>query len=508
MSDSPTTAAADRELEYRSWERALRPVVASVVASLLAFSGCSHSIAPDVESERLPSFVARGEPSQCTMHCQRFAECFVRAALGVDPALATGTVGGNSPSLRRLLQDCGGSLEGEIEVVSVSDFLKSQELGVSEPAVLVHENGHLYIVLGLVELDGRLAYQVVHGDSPVWLIGETQLEKAGFREVWQFTRIAQSYPIHVGSGVLSVDGLSRNFGRVLPAVDVSCEFLIRNVGESTVVLDVPKTSCGCVTTSITKPSPLAPGGQVGLSLALNTGNSSSLRHNVTLQCFEEETGKSCRTWFFVFASQQESMKVVPAWLDFGKIMPGETVSRTVTLSEVPTDRFTVQGVDTGDPCLGSAVESYQKDDGLIVYRIGFKLAPGESRAGSHTGTVVVATDSQQLPRVEIPVRYQVPSHVAAIPGTISFGSVPVGTVVSEQVQLHSTDGDALAVSVESPPKGGAIAVDESSDPVTLTIQCNVDQLGIWKESAKVTVKGRSWEETVEIKCLAFATETR
>jgi hypothetical protein len=506
MSDSLRADAANRELTHKSWERALWLVTASVFAALLTFSGCSHSNAPDVAPERLPSFVARDEPSRCSMHCQRFAECFVRAALGVDPTLATGVVGGDAPSLRRLLRDCGDSLEGEIEVVSVSDFLKSQELGASDPAVLVHENGHLYIVLGLVEFDGRLAYQVVHGDSPVWLIGETQLEKAGFRETWQFTRIAQSYPIHVGSGVLSIDGLSRNFGKVLPEIDESCHFSFQNTGKTTVVLDTPKTSCGCVTTSIAKPTPMAPGESVDLVLGLNTGKSASLRHSVALQCFEKGTGKSCRTRLFVFASQQESMHVVPERLDFGTIVPGETVSRTVTLSEVSTDRFTVQAVDVGDLCLSSAFESYEEDDGLVVYRIGLTLAPEEAAAGSHAGMVVVATDSQQLPRVEIPVRYQVPSRVVAIPETISFGSATVGTVLSEQVRFLSRDGEALSVSVDAAPEGAVIDKEVGSDPSTLTVSCKIDEPGVWHDFLEVTVKGTSWEETLEIKCSAYAHE--
>ena len=412
MSGFSRTSTDNRELTHRSWERALWQVVASVAVSLLAFSGCSPTDSTEVSPEELPSFVARGEPARCLVHCQRFAERFVRAGLGVDPTSATGTVGGNSPSLRRLLQDCGGSLEGEIEVVSVSDFLKSQELGASDPAVLVHENGHLYIVLGLVELDGRLAYQVVHGDSPVWLIGKTQLENAGFQEAWQFTRIAQSYPIHVGSGVLSVDGLSRNFGKVLPAVDVSCEFLIRNVGESTVVLDVPKTSCGCVTTSITKPSKLTPGSQVDLSLAMSTGNSSSLRHAIALQCLEEGTAESCRTKLFVFASQQESMHVVPERLDFGVAVPGETISRTVTLCEVPTDRFVIREVLTNELPIRHTIDSYTKDSGLTVYRVRLALQADKCPVGTCSGIMSITTTSQQLPRVTIPVRY----HGSSTPG--------------------------------------------------------------------------------------------
>ena len=210
----------------------------------------------------------------------------------------------------------------------------------------------------------------------------------------------------------------------------------------------------------------------------------------------------CHVRLHLFGSQRESMRVVPESLDFGAIVPGEAVSRTVTLSEVPTDRFSVERLDVGELPIRHRLAFYKKISGLRVYRIRCDLKPGPCTAGRYSGSLVVVTSSEQLPQVDIPVKYEVLSPVTAKPEFIFFGAVPVGTPVQERVELRACEGDDLTILVETVPDNLAVEVVDG-DPPALIIRGNIDVVGPWEGPVVVKAQSESWEERLKIRCVGY-----
>jgi hypothetical protein len=176
------------------------------------------------------------------------------------------------------------------------------------------------------------------------------------------------------------------------------------------------------------------------------------------------------------------------------------------MSEVPTDRFTVQGIDSKDMPITYEVDETENVDGLSTYRIRLGLNVDDSWSGQHEGDLVVTTSSRLRPRVKLPVKFEVVPRVRAVPSVVALGTVNVGEVIVQRVQLVSRHEQPLDVTIEGEPDGCSVEIDKQNNPTELVVAMKPPSAGIWRGTIKATVAEGSWKDLIEIPCVGFVQE--
>jgi uncharacterized protein DUF1573 len=481
---------------------------------LLGTWGCSGSSDSDSPRRKqvLPWFVAQGNAAECL--CRPMGEQLARAELGLDPTQLRVTEWQDPAALGRLLRDEAEASGGQIRVRKAKDFIKElaagEEPGPQSLTLLVHENGHLYGLIGTVDLAGQLAFQLTHGPSSIWLVSHQELEKAGFREAWQWERSGEGIPIRIGEGLLAIDKIYHNLGEVEPYEEVRCSFRLENRGTGTVILGKPKTSCSCAVPSLQEDMTLPPGESEEFDVVLNTRATPSIQHMVNLRFSEQGTGASRLLNVQILGSQERSMRISPSRIDFGEINPGEGATRVVTLGEEPTDRFGIDEVrlDGLPVACECRIESSQSNTGassLQTYEIHLEIdVPSGFAAGEYESQILVQTSSRHRPRVEIPFRLQVAPPFRVVPKVVSFGAVEMGSTIEEQVVIESCHGETMKASVDALPQDVTVEIEETSTGrLLLLIKFVPRRSGIWEDKIHLSVGSVDTEEQLTIPVAAL-----
>lgn len=478
----------------------------ALTALLLGVAGCNSS-SPLPTKEAPPAFVGSGKPAECPGRCIRSTVYVARAELGLDPrGLGEEIDGGPAEVFRALKRECTAT-GGTIRSVSVAKLLNELKEGTIPPTVLAHENGHLHLLLGALDIDGQLMCQLVHGGMPVSLISKAQLLRAGFQEAWQFEKQMEGVLIQVGSGRLRIDRVCHNFGEMKPDEELECAFALNNVGNVPLVLGNVRTSCTCTTTSALENTELGPAQTKDFGVTLRSTNQASQRHSVILTFFEKGTGVSRQAELLLFGSQRESMVVTLTKIDFGRVVPGKSYTRTVSIREVPTDRFVLKSVDLGELPIVHEVEVAKDKDGFATYRLHLELAVDEEWSGEHAEELSLTTDSHFQPKVTIPVLFRIEPPVRAIPSVISVGTVVVGEPREERVEFVSRCGEPVGVEIQSHPDECSITLDRQKNPLEMMVAIKLKKPGIWQDVITVNTQTPSGEEVIEIRCVGYGRES-
>jgi hypothetical protein len=473
----------------------IRFAILFVLLLYLMLYGCNRDGSVQENQRTLtafPSFIETNEEKSC--HCIEITAYLARGEMGLSPISIQKSGVKDSDKLKSELKP---------KITSLHDCLQElqqSKVGPTRMRVLVHEKGHVYGLLGTIEVDGVRFFQLFHGNSQVWLVTSEQLGRAGFVEVWKLEKVRNEVPISVGSGSLVVDRLYHNFGEVRPQSEVVCTFHLRNNGDKTIILSQPETSCSCTVPSLKTATKLEAGQAFSLEIRLITSRTTSTRQTVGMKCFEESTQASQQFTLDLFANQRQSMEVTPGSLDFGIVNPGEEDSRVIVLKEVPTDRFSISKIEVGSLPLKTTIHEMVAVDGMNHYQIDlyFKLMD-ENIEGKREDFITITTDSRQFPQMKIPVIYEASSSIRAIPSVVSFGTVKVGEKVVSEIEFESRGNGSVEVKVESLP--GGVRFEKHGDKYQ--VQFNAQSAGIWEGVIKLTLKSGNRKVQLSLECAAF-----
>jgi hypothetical protein len=425
-------------------------------------------------------------------------------------------------------QNCGVALErltreipvGDAGVVEVSDRVLD---AVAAPALFeipllaTTRSGESVQLLGKFHDDGVTYFQVLTGAAAPALIPGDILAPSLDR-IWAVgavdagkLRVQTGRPseMRIGAARITVDRLYQNFGPIRTYEAPRTEFMLSNVGTSVVEIGTISVSCGCIHPNLADAAKvLSPGGSVALSVAVDIGVG-NLRQTLTIPLHDTESGATESVVLELLGSQVESMKVSPGELSFGRIRSGDPVSRTILISEVPTDRFTIDSIHAGAWPIGHEVTTKTSTGrDLRSYAVSLTLRPAELRPGGHSGVVRIETSSKRVPYLDVGWTAEVPPDVQMEPGVLSFGKVPVGErrrLVAELRSANARRFEVLVPAVETGPFVVHVEPDTDRSRCAVIVECAATSEGPASLSVPLRVLGDGWETIAQLKCAAFVT---
>jgi hypothetical protein len=248
---------------------------------------------------------------------------------------------------------------------------------------------------------------------------------------------------------------------------------------------------------------LQPNESKEFKVSFTTSASASERHSIFLPVFEKGTGQSKRLEFLLLASQQQSMQIEPMMIDFGNVVAGEKYTRTINLTEVPTDRFSVTKISSNNQPIQGSFNTIGVRQGLKTYQAEILFSPNDKESDLSNNFFIIETNSILRPKVSIPYTFKLLSDISAEPSTISLGSMAIGETVEEKITITSRKHEIINCRIQKAPDNCNAEIVRQGNPTELLVRIKPNKSGIWQDKIFVAVKTSSREEVLEIDCVGY-----
>jgi hypothetical protein len=274
-----------------------------------------------------------------------------------------------------------------------------------------------------------------------------------------------------GSGIastvqLTASASSLSFGNVLVGAKSAAQSLtLTNTGNSSVNLSqVSMTGAAFSTSGMSMPMTLAAGQSAAMAVTFAPSATGSASGSLS---FTSNATNSPANVALSGAGVQPQISVVPGSISFGNVSVGVTNTQTVTISNPGTANLSVTQSLIGGTGLSLSGLSLP----LTVAAgksASFTVAFAPAAAGSITGSITLVSNAPNSPLSMALSGTGAAStlQLNANPGTLSFGSLTVGTNAIQGVKLTNSGNSSVSVSALS-VSGAGFSVSGISLPVTI-----------------------------------------
>ena len=450
-----------------------------------------------------------GSPNDPTDQCWLTGARMVLAELGLDPngldSLNAGDVGGVIKAIGETRKNDGRA----VREVPMTELLSLENATCGAVGVIADSEGHLYVLMRRIKSGPHVLRQMMHGSAGPDLVPEASLSAPRFTRAWAFASSGKpaGVPLKVGRGELTVSECFHNFGEVPSRGTIAHEFKLSNSGGVPIAFDKPRTSCTCTTTSSEQRTVLAPGETKTLGVSLLLRNVPSCQQNVVLK-LEDPQGKAERELVLSLLGNQGTFRSSsPEMVDFQKVLPGRSYTRSLLVEESDVDRFDIKAVEVGKLPIRWTKITERNARGNRVYTVALELSPDyDLTPGFHTGEVVLVPDAQG-PDIPAPVRFDVAPWVRVSPQAINLDEVKVGETRSETVRVSAENGRPVRVELLSVPPEARVRIEaDRAGASLLQASFTPRKEGFWVSRIKAIAKSERRSATIEIQCTGLGKE--
>jgi len=183
-----------------------------------------------------------------------------------------------------------------------------------------------------------------------------------------------------------------------------------------------------------------------------------------------------------------SIEISPSTVGFGNLVIGQSVTKTVTLTNDGTEMLTVSGISvagTGFSASGPKLPiSLSAGQSASISAV-FKPTAG----ASDTGTITIASNAAGSPSiVALSGAGMTAAALTATPNSIAFGSVAVGSEATQTIKLENTGTEPAAISKVA-FSGTGVSVSGMTAPVMLNGGESTTLAVTYKPTSAATLTG-------------------
>ena len=213
---------------------------------------------------------------------------------------------------------------------------------------------------------------------------------------------------------IACDEASFDFGEIIDKEKVDHIFVLKNAGDSDLVISNVHTSCGCTTASLAKRT-IAPGEPIDLVARFSLkGRIGHQEKRITVRSNDPV---SPQFQLRLSGDIRRTIEVIPPAVSFGRIGIGKGTERKVTLSAASGIVFRVTGVVTDMVSFCDVRVDTIKEGS--VYSVACTLRTNAvSAGGTISGRIEVNTDHALYPKIDIRVSGYMGFELMAIPSPL------------------------------------------------------------------------------------------
>lgn len=218
--------------------------------------------------------------------------------------------------------------------------------------------------------------------------------------------------------------LSHDFGSVARGADVRHKIAVKNLYEETIRITNVSTTCGC-TAAEPSQRELKTGEVAHIEVVMNTVKflrEKNSNVDVTLT-FDGRTFKTVR--IPIKAYIRPDVVLEPGRADFGSVEVGHGAEKRIQIAYAGRDDWKIVDVKSPSSLIGTKLVETARGNGRVNYELVVSIAP-EAPTGAIREQIVLLTDDERNPRVDVIVEGDVVADVIVSPAALDFGSLIPG----------------------------------------------------------------------------------
>jgi len=403
------------------------------------------------------------------------------------------------------LDRIAASLGQKLRTADWSDFFQQHNGGVSQcilltsdviaPHVIIETNNHCESTYALMSDFGHL-----------FVIRWDELRDFDFNKAIWSEGICESGELRRSRESVSAKKLWKALGVIQPNSTIDVSFSLQNVTEDLVCIKDVRSGCTCVQSSLISGTVLAPFETIALDLSVSVGRGPIVHEDIVVQVERagltpEEISLSCYGWI------PGVMEVNPPEIDFGQVQD-VLQSETIRLTETQFDQFDIVSVEVGDVPIEVGQLEESGTPGRREFRFTLQLVPAQASdidESEFAGEIEILTTSNYFPIVTVPVRYQLPQHVIAIPAYVDFGIID-GTGAGEPHTVKLVHvGKKKLTTIDAKSSSSRIGI-ATNDSGTITITPERSVLGFFSADVIVHAQWDGGDCEARIRCTGLVRE--
>ncbi|MCB1071068.1 MAG: DUF1573 domain-containing protein [Verrucomicrobia bacterium] len=204
-----------------------------------------------------------------------------------------------------------------------------------------------------------------------------------------------------------------DFGMADNAQPVEHTFVVRNDGDTTLVIERVRPTCGCTVANISNKE-LKPGDTSEISTRLNLPGRTG-KQNKTLIVYSNDP-QNPEYRLTLTGEMTTAIKVEPTRHFFGQVQPGQKISLDVTLEATSDQNFSITGIEGSVPDITADVEVLEQGR---KYKIKAHLKASDN-PGVYQANLKILTDHPARGVVDIPISGNVVGDILVAPQDITL----------------------------------------------------------------------------------------
>lgn len=236
--------------------------------------------------------------------------------------------------------------------------------------------------------------------------------------------------------------INHNFGKVPQNQELRYTFKFWNNGEKPLRIKEIRSSCEC-TATVTSKTEIFPGGSGEVRISFNTGyREGRFREEVQVISNDPEKPEVILT---LSGEIVRSVVAVPDRLYFGEVRGEDLRRKRVQLIDLSGKGLSIEKVESSSKCIRVKVK--REKDTEVVLEV--SLNPSEIKLGRFEERIVVYTNNDMNPKIEIPLSGEILGEIELKPPRLFFGMMRPGERKELKVEiLKSGKADLRLISVE------------------------------------------------------------
>lgn len=228
--------------------------------------------------------------------------------------------------------------------------------------------------------------------------------------------------------------LSHDFGSVARGADVRHKIEVTNLYEETITISNVGTTCGCTAAEPSQKT-LKTGETAYIEIVMNTVKfmrDKNSNVDVTLT-FDNRTFKTVR--IPIHAYIRPDVVLEPGRADFGSVEIGQGAEKHISIAYAGRDDWQITDVSSANELIDAAVSETSRGDGRVNYDLVVRVA-SDAPAGAIHDQIVLTTNDERNPKVEVLVEAEVVADIVVNPSTLELGTLTPGDTKTMSVVVR------------------------------------------------------------------------
>src|SRR5207253_3797164 len=224
---------------------------------------------------------------------------------------------------------------------------------------------------------------------------------------------------------------SHDFGHVARGAKAEFAFEVQNLYEEDVHIADVRTSCGCTTPTITKPT-LKTWEKGSIVATLNTRSFVGQRNSTLTVVIDKPFYAEVQLTIAGYIHSDVDFQ--PGVAALGDIEQGRTGEQTITVTYRGAGNWQIADIRSANTHLEVELGEAVRQPGLVSYKMTVRVKP-DTPAGTLQDQLTLVTNDQRMPTVVLPVEGRIAPPLQVNPSPLMFGALAPGQSATKQLVI-------------------------------------------------------------------------